>query len=81
MVRKVEPAPLLAPLPDHTDVFLQCSTSPCPQAPLLNSRKARLRVVILNVRGWVSAHGHSSVKAVAGLCCMDVVTCQAVVGG
>jgi len=35
------------------------------KAPLLNSRKARLRVVILNVRGWVSAHGHSSVKAVA----------------
>merc|ERR1712196_218144 len=35
------------------------------KAPLLNSPKARLRVVLLNVRGWVSAHGHSSIKDVA----------------
>lgn len=37
------------------------------KAPLANGPRARLRMLTLNVRGWTSAHGHSSVLAVADL--------------
>jgi len=37
------------------------------KAPLQNEPRARLRILTLNVRGWTSAHGHSSIWAVADL--------------